>query len=180
MSWICSCVQHIPGHGHREWFLASTQSFSSTFTFISGKERWVQTKCAEVGIKSLSFQQVLLLSPLFAVPSSSHSTKKPQTPPIFSFCWFLFTLLQWEFSRVRTVFLLGAYKTWHPPPLSKPRVNLLLFISDISFTSVKSKCQEQQATDVPTKFPVKEMPPKPQPQPSNTPNSQFFPHAAWC
>lgn len=89
-----------------------------------------ETKCAEVGIKSLSFQQVLLLSPLFAVPSSSHSTKKTQTPPIFSFCWFLFTLLQWEFSRVRIVFLLGAYKTWHLPPLSKPRVNLLyLFLT---------------------------------------------------
>lgn len=88
MSWICSCIQHIPGHGHREWFLASTQSFSSTFTFISGKERWVQTKCAEVGIKSLSFQQVLLLSPLFAVPSSSHSTKKTPNSSNF-FCLFL-------------------------------------------------------------------------------------------
>lgn len=96
MSWICSCIQHIPGHGHREWFLASTQSFSSTFTFISGKKRWVQTKCAEVGIKSLSFQQVLLLSPLFAVPSSSHSTKKPQTPPIFS----VFLLVSFHFAAM--------------------------------------------------------------------------------
>lgn len=61
----------------------------------------------------------------------SFNKKTPKLLQFFlSFCWFLFTLLQWEFSRVRTVFLLGAYKTWHPPPLSKPRVNLLdLFLT---------------------------------------------------
>lgn len=140
MSWICSCIQQIPGHGHKKWFLASTHSFSSTFTFIPSKERCVQTKCAEVGIKSLSFQLVLLLSPLFAVPSSSHSTKKnPKLLQFFlSFCWFLFTLLQWEFSRVRSVFLPGAYKTWHPPPPSKPWVNLLH-----SFLTFFYQCEEQ-------------------------------------
>lgn len=181
MSWICSCIQHIPGHGHREWFLASTQSFSSTFTFISGKERWVQTKCAEVGIKSLSFQQVLLLSPLFAVPSSSHSTKKPQTPPIFS----VFLLVSFHFAAMgilqsKDCFLTRSLQNMTPTSTEQTTSKPVVFISDISFTSVKSKCQEQQGTDIPTKFPVKEMPPKPQPQPSNTPNSQFFPHAAWC
>lgn len=42
------------------------------------------------------------------------------------------------------------------------------------FTSLKSKHQQQQGKDVPTKFPVKETPLKPQFVPPNTPNSRFI------
>lgn len=139
-----------------------------------------ETKCAEVGIKSLSFQQVLLLSPLFAVPSSSHSTKKTPNSSNFFFLLVSFHFAAMGILQSKDCFLTRSLQNMTPASTEQTTRKPVVFISDISFTSVKSKCQEQQGTDIPTKFPVKEMPPKPQPQPSNTPNSQFFLHAAWC
>lgn len=137
----------------------------------------MQTKCAEVGIKSFlsagfTFKPIICCSIIL-----SFNKKTPNSSNFF------FLLVSFHFAAMgilqsKDCFLTRSLQNMTPTSTEQTTRKPVVFISDISFTSVKSKCQEQQGTDIPTKFPVKEMPPKP--QPSNTPNSQFFLHAAWC
>lgn len=180
MSWICSCIQQIPGHGHKKWFLASTHSFSSTFTFIPSKERCVQTKCAEVGIKSLSFQLVLLLSPLFAVPSSSHSTKKLPNSSNFFFLLVSFYFAAMGILQSKECFLTRSLQNMTPTSTEQTVSKPAAFISDFFLPVWRASAMSSRPQMSPQNSLSRRCFLKPQSQPSNIPNSQFFPRPAWC